>query len=265
VDERLILQVYLGQERNMNKRVLILLLIISPMLYAYQVTPQSGRIKISDDLELIKLSENAYIHISYHDLLNTPHFPANGFIYLNHGQALIIDTTWENSTTKMLISWIRDNLNSTIIGIVITHWHVDCMGGLEAVHEARIKSYSHHLTRENAKLKELPVPTIGFKDSLILKVGNKRIHCYYFGPGHTDDNIVIWLPEEKILFAGCMVKALAWKSLGFLGDAHIHRWPETLKELLVKFPEARIVIPGHGQFGDLSLIKHTLKLLQNKR
>jgi len=63
-------------------KILLLFVLVSKTTNAQHVT-----IKISDDLELLKISENSYIHISYFDLENSPHFPANGFIYVNDGKA----------------------------------------------------------------------------------------------------------------------------------------------------------------------------------
>lgn len=89
--------------------------------------------------------------------------------------------------------------------------------------------------------------------------------CKYLGAGHTIDNIVVWIPEEKILFGGCMLKALRWKGLGFTDDADLNEWPKTLKKLIKEFPESRIVIPGHGDYGDLSLIQHTIGLFEKSK
>ena len=226
---------------------------------------QVTTIKISDDLELLKISENSYIHISYHDLENAPHFPANGLIYINNGKAIIIDTPWTDELTKTLTKWLKDSLEVIVEGVIVTHWHVDCMGGLNEIHAAGIKSFSHKLTREIAILKKLPVPKLEFQDSLVLRLDEKKIICKYLGAGHTIDNIVVWIPAEKILFGGCMLKALGWKGLGFTGDADLDEWPKTLNKLLIEFPESRIVIPGHGEYGDLSLIYHTIKLLEKNR
>lgn len=244
---------------RLHLKILLVFVLLSKTIFAQDLT-----IKISDDLELLRISENSYIHISYHDLENAPHFPANGLIYINNGKAFIIDTPWTNELTKILINWLKDSLEVAIEGVIVTHWHIDCMGGLTEVHNAGIKSYSHKLTREIAQSKKLPVPKIEFQDSLILNLDEQKIICKYLGAGHTIDNIVVWIPTEKILFGGCMLKALRWKGLGFTGDADLNEWPKTLKKLMKEFPESRIVIPGHGEYGDLSLVHHTIRLLEKK-
>ena len=60
-----------------------------------------------------------------------------------------------------------------------------------------------------------------------------------------------------------MVKELKWNKLGNIRDANLNEWPKTMKKLLKKFPESKIVIPGHGKYGNLNLIHHTLELLKN--
>jgi metallo-beta-lactamase class B len=247
-----------------TKSLFILSIMLSLLLATDFSIARDKIIKITENLESIKISENSYIHISYHDLTNSKHFPANGLIYVIDGKAIIIDTPWTDEETKALIDWLNDSLKVSIEGVVVTHWHIDCMGGLNAIHKAGIKSYASSITCEIARSKDLPVPEFGFSESLALKLGDNDILCRYLGAAHTRDNIVVWIPEEKILFGGCMLKALEWTGLGFTGDADVDEWPHTLNRVLEYFPDADIVIPGHGNHGDLALIHHTLELLKNR-
>ena len=121
------------------------------------------------------------------------------------------------------------------------------------------------MTQEIAEAKDLPVPDIGFQDSLALVLGDKKVYCYYLGAGHTTDNIVVWMPADNILFAGCMVKTLAARGLGYTGDADLEQWPFTLKKLLNKFPARAFVVPGHGPSGDMALVRHTIELLEKSK
>ena len=82
----------------------------------------------------------------------------------------------------------------------------------------------------------------------------------YFGAGHTTDNVVAWLPKQKILFAGCLVKSLDSTSLGNTKDGDLAAYPVTLRKVQAAYPHAKIVIPGHGDWGGPELIEHTLRL-----
>ena len=231
-------------------------------LGAVSVFPETAAIRVSDDLELIPLTDNCYIHISYYDLKTSKHFPANGLVYVSGGQAVILDTPWTEEETRNLLDWVRNSLKVSIAAVVVTHWHIDCMGGLAEVHRRDIPSYSHVSTREIAKQKGLPVPAVGFARKLTLRLGDNEIGCHYLGAGHTRDNIVVWIRGEKLLFGGCLLKARAWRGLGFTGDSNLPAWPKTLKKVLAAFTDAQVVIPGHGEPGTLDLIHHTLDLLK---
>lgn len=73
---------------------------------------------------------------------------------------------------------------------------------------------------------------------------------------------MVWIPSEKILFGGCMVKDIYSKGLGNLSDAQPEEWAKTIQKAIGKFPEAKIVIPGHGGIGGKELLQHTKELLQ---
>jgi metallo-beta-lactamase class B len=104
----------------------------------------------------------------------------------------------------------------------------------------------------------MPLPELN--PTTNLNIGNVKIETYYPGEGHTQDNIVVWFPDSKVLFAGCSVKSIDTKNLGNLADANVKEWPNSLKNILKKYPGILIVIPGHGNWGDINLINHTLKL-----
>ncbi|UCH14786.1 MAG: subclass B1 metallo-beta-lactamase [Bacteroidales bacterium] len=240
---------------------LLVVLIITSIRHAYTQPEISNIIKISDDLELSKISDNSYIHISYLVTLRGQRVACNGLIYINGNEAFIIDTPVNDEVTLELINWLKSNLNVGIAGLIATHWHVDCMGGLGQVHKCGIKSYAHELTCEIAESKNLPVPEVSFKDSLVINSGEKEIICKYFGAGHTIDNIVVWIPEEKILFGGCMIKSLSATRPGNIRNADLDSWPGTMEKAITRFKNARIVVPGHGSYGGPELLTYTLNLI----
>jgi metallo-beta-lactamase class B len=223
------------------------------------------KIKVTKDIEVFKLSEHSYFHISYSQMPQFGRVASNGFVFVNNGKAFLFDTPTNDSLTKDLVGWIQDSLKVQIVGFVPNHWHVDCMGGLNYLHSIGIESYANELTREIAQSKNLPVPKHGFTDSLSLDIEGKKILCRFYGAAHSLDNIVVWIPSEKILFGGCMVKELNSTGMGNTVDGDLKEWPKTIKKVLRDYPDAKIVIPGHGQFGGTELLKHTLDLLlENK-
>lgn len=85
--------------------------------------------------------------------------------------------------------------------------------------------------------------------------------CRYFGEAHTRDNIVAWIPSEKILFGGCLVKTLG-SNKGNVADANEKEWSHTVAKVKDAFPKAKLVVPGHGKTGDTSVLGYTIRLFQ---
>ena len=67
-------------------------------------------------------------------------------------------------------------------------------------------------------------PTTTFDDALTLDLGNRIVELRHIGRGHTTGDLVVWLPEERILFAGDLVEAQA---APYMGDAHVAEWSST--------------------------------------
>lgn len=231
------------------------------ILLSSSVLPaQQNRINVSHDIQLVKLSEHAYVHVSYADMPPFGRVGSNGLVLVNGKEAFLFDTPANDSLTRMLVSYLRDSMGVQIAGFVPNHWHSDCMGGLGYLKSIGVESYANQVTIGIAESKHLPVPDHGFTDSLALNLGDMEIECYYPGPAHSLDNIVVWIPSERILFGGCMVKAAGSRNLGNTADGDTVQYPATIRRILKKYGNARYVIPGHGETGGPELIRHTLEL-----
>lgn len=229
------------------KKILVILIYLS---FIQIIFGQDKIIKISEGLEIIKLSEHTFIHT---------YDGSNGIIYINNGEAIIVSTPPTDEATRNLINWVKDSLNVKIIGFVIDSWHPDNMEGLNIVNELGIKSYSNELTQQIAKANNLPIPQIGFHQKIELNVGNGKLVAQYFGPAHTDDGIVVWVPDEKILFGSNAVRNYnGW--IGNISDANINKWSETVEKIKDEYNSAKIVIPGHGNYGGTELLDYTINL-----
>lgn len=219
---------------------------------------------IASGMEVTQLSKHAYFYVSWDDMDGFGVVPCNGLILVQGKKAALLDTPATDERTALLVNWIKQKLNADLTVFIPNHWHGDCMGGLSFLKETGVKSYANQMTIDIAREKSLPLPDYGFKDSLTVKLGNMDLCCYYPGGGHSADNIVVWIPSEKILFGGCMVKSVKAKGLGYLSDAVPNEWTSTINKLITRYPDVNWVIPGHGAIGGKELLLHTQDLLQNK-
>lgn len=241
---------------------LVALLITSGIFAQHQFKT----VKVSENLEIVKLSPHSYVHVSYSEPNSTwGRIASNGLVFVQGGEAFLFDTPMDEPTTIQLVNFIKDSLKAQIKGFVPNHWHEDCIGGLAYLHQVGVKSYANYMTIELAQKKGYTVPKNAFKDSLQLKLGKEKIFCYYPGAAHSLDNIVVWIPAENILFAGCMAKEMKSRTMGNYVDGDLKAWPGTIERVINRFPSAKIVIPGHGQFGDLGLLTHTLELARSQQ
>ena len=69
---------------------------------------------------------------------------------------------------------------------------------------------------------------------------------FYPGAGHARDNIVVWFPQQKVLFGGCFIKSVTATNLVNIADAVLSEWTPAIKRLQKKYKNIRTVVPGHG-------------------
>ena len=81
-------------------------------------------------------------------------------------------------------------------------------------------------------------PTTTFGDALTLDLGNRTVELRHLGRGHTSGDLVVWLPDERICFAGDLVEAQA---APYMGDAHVADWSTSTLDRVRDLDPAQLV------------------------
>jgi glyoxylase-like metal-dependent hydrolase (beta-lactamase superfamily II) len=92
-----------------------------------------------------------------------------------------------------------------------------------------------------ASVKPLP-PTVTLRDSLTLFRGGREIRILFLGRGHTGGDVVVFLPNERIVVTGDLVGGAG---PSYLGDAYATEWAATLDR--VRALDFEWLLPGHGE------------------
>jgi metallo-beta-lactamase class B len=231
---------------------------------AQERRPEASKVQLSKDVFIEKISEGVWRHVSEKDVPGFGLVPSNGLIIQLDTKVLMVDTAFTNEQTKLILDWIETELKTKPIITIITHYHADRLGGIHEVHQRGIKTLSSELTAKLAKEHGVESPKMTFDLNINLEYGKRSISMIYPGPGHTKDNAVVWIPDRKILFGGCLVRSAQAKDMGNIKDADLKQWPKTIEKLYKDFGQATIVVPGHGDISGTEALKNTLELLKVK-
>lgn len=172
---------------------------------------------------------------------------------------VVIDTR----ATHVLADELRADLSALgrhpIAAVVNTHGHWDHVFGnarflptpiwghvrcatmiIERGEEMRARLMRDH-PDEPFEAVELAPPSELFEESATLDLGDRQVELRYLGRGHTDNDIVVSVPDVAVLFAGDLLENAP--APGF-GDSYPIAWADTGRALLSLADGA--VVPGHG-------------------
>lgn len=229
-------------------------------------TPTPGRAwQVTPDLEVRELRPGVWLHRSWGRDPAGERTPSNGLVVREDDGLVIVDTPWGNEPTAALIDWIARELQEPVLRVVVTHAHEDRMGGARVVRERDIPLLAAPRTVELAAAvgnRDLPMALAGLDDGKAVPVGTLEV--FNPGPAHAPDNVVVWLPAQRLLFGGCAVKSADATSLGFTGDANLARWPDAIRRVKQRYPDVALVVPGHGEPGGTALLDRTRLLLTRR-
>lgn len=215
----------------------------------------------SESLHIRPISKNSYVHVSYLSTNGFDKVACNGLIYINNNEAVVFDTPANSMVSQELLYWLHNKKKATVKAVIVNHFHIDCLGGLAAFHDAEIPSYSSNKTIELAKIDGVVAPQIGFDIQNELEIGGGKVINKFFGEAHTKDNIISYISNEELIFGGCMIKSLN-ASKGNLEDANIMEWSKTVQNIKDAYPNLKTIVPGHGKYGNTSLLDYTIELFK---
>jgi len=182
---------------------------------------------------------------------------------------LIIDTRAHHAQARELIEDLGAISKLPVKWIINTHHHWDHTfgnGEFEDIdiwgHERCVPAMADYGQVTLARLKKMaPAQAASFDEVLIVPpnrtvsdettvtFGGRHIEMKHLGRGHTNNDLVVLVPEADVVFAGDLVENDAPPSFG---DAYPLEWPDTVAALadLVTGP----VVPGHGTPADRDFV-----------
>lgn len=216
-----------------------------------------GEYTLAPDITVRRIAPGVWVHTT----ISGPDFgryPANGLVVEDGAESLLVDTGWSPSQAEHLLAWAKETLGKPVRAAVATHFHGDRTAGIPVLAARNIPVYGLEDTVKLSTARGRPAPTETFSGART----QGPVELFFPGAGHAPDNIVVWHRDSGVLFGGCFVKDGAAKDLGNVEDADLAAWPASLERTKERFPEARVVVPGHGAPGGPELLVHTRALIR---
>lgn len=146
---------------------------------------------------------------------------------------------------KAYLDEIRKVTDKPVKYVVYSHHHYDHIAGGKAFKDAGAIFISH----ANAKKRLVPlkdphtvIPDKTFNKTMTLKLGGTTLELIYLGVNHSDSNIVMRLPKEKLIFLVDTIPVGAFPGRGFIDIDPLKT--EAFIEKVLKLDWQRM-IPGH--------------------
>jgi glyoxylase-like metal-dependent hydrolase (beta-lactamase superfamily II) len=159
---------------------------------------------------------------------------------------VLIDNKFEMDHDAIMTK-LREITDKPVLYVIDTHLHADHSGGNATKQALGAKVIAHENARfQMAKTQTTGLPNLTLEDHMRVYHGEFVLDLYWLGRGHTDGDIVIHLPEQKMIFMGDLFAT--WDPyvtlIHYAAGGSLREWPRTLdRALALPFDT---VIPGHG-------------------
>lgn len=220
------------------------------------------------------IAPGVWLHTEYHTLPDSGTVRSNGLVVESGKHSVLVDTAWDDAQTRAILDWARDKLRRPVSAAVVTHAHSDKMGGMVALREAGVATFASRLTNLDAPARGLTPAEVSldFDSGGWLTPASAKsaaplgpLRLYYPGAGHTRDNIVVGVPKTEILFGGCLIRPPDASSMGNTADGDLSHWDIAAQAAGAAFPDARRVVPSHGEVAGRELLELTARLARSAR
>ncbi len=236
--------------------------------------------QIAFSMELIKVKENIFMVKGISSLPSKENrgFISNAYAVKTKEGWVVIDSLSTPELAKEFISLLKKEYNKPIKYLVITHYHLDHYFGASEFkkekaiilahknlnnlyEEGYLDTYLENIKKifgDIFKNVRLVKPNITVKDRYSFSLGDKKFIVLSMTPAHTNTDIVVYLPEEKVLFAGDLVYK---NRIPFVGDtfSNSKNWLKVLSQM--KNMDINIILAGHNEPLDKSAIYFTYRYI----
>ncbi|MGJ7529145.1 MBL fold metallo-hydrolase [Variovorax sp. GB1P17] len=193
-------------------------------------------------------------------------FISNAGFVVTRDSVVMIDALGSPAVAERVVAQIRKITPKPISHVILTHYHADHVYGLQVFKALGAQVIAHtlgkaYLNSDTARLrleasrKDI-APWIDDKTRLVpadvwldgpteMTIGGTRFVIQPAGPAHTPEDLAIYLPQQKVLFAGDIVFR---NRIPYVGTADSRHWIASLDALLAL--DARTIVPGHGPASD---------------
>lgn len=184
-----------------------------------------------------------------------------GFVVTRTG-VVAIDALGSPQLARELLAEIARITPLPVTHVIVTHYHADHIYGLQEFKNAGAKIIAHqaarvYLNSETAASRLAAsrldlAPWVDDETHLVaadqwldgpleLVIGGIRFVLQPVGPAHTPEDLMVYLPHEKVVFSGDIV---ARGRIPFVGQADSGQWLKSLNVVLALNPT--VIVPGHG-------------------
>jgi len=189
-------------------------------------------------------------------------FISNAGVVRTPGGVVVIDALGSPDVAEQLLREIQRTTGQGVSDVVITHYHADHIYGLQVFRAAGARIWAHrearaYLLSDAAALRlaasrqelapwinadtHLVGADVWIDGPTVMRVGGVQLELHPVGPAHSPEDLVVWVPQRGVLFAGDLVFR---GRLPFVGQADSARWVQSLDRLIDY--NARVIVPGHG-------------------
>lgn len=193
-------------------------------------------------------------------------------VVITDGGVVVIDTQYE-SVAPAIVEQIRALTDQPIRYIVNTHLHGDHVGGNAVLQRygvvvAHKNTYDRMLAGwEGTGMpgREDGLPQLTFQDELRLYLGGVEIQLFHLGRGHTDTDVVVWIPSENVVHVGDLFFNKMAPYVDMPNGAHTGLWISFIDGVIQRINPDTRVIPGHGELSDVDGLRGMGRFLQAVR
>lgn len=169
----------------------------------------------------------------------------NSGLLVGEEKALLIDTKF-GGFSKKLYKKTTSKIDDKELIVVNTHFHTDHAGGNHLYDGSEIIAGDYGQKLWLSENKDNSLPTNWIDGDTTFNIGGINVNLIHIGSNHTRNDLFIYIPEYKLLFAGDVYSHATHPVIRESSFPNVDHWEKTLSEYANSTLEIDTVIPGHG-------------------
>lgn len=217
-------------------------------------------IPLAKDLSVTPFSDDTWLWTAMKNPDGKPPM-INGLLTITDNMVIGVNVPWKAKQADLLAKFCLERIQRRMGKVILTGFYKGRTEAMRKFQDHGVQFDGTLANRSLAQIHQIPGPDQVFTRKRELEIDGRLFQLYNPGPILDQDHVIVYIPHDKVLFLGPLIKAPRAK-LPKLSQIKLDNWEKALRKSQILYPDTKHIIAAKGPIRDQQAVAQTYILIR---